>query len=101
MPLAANPNPNPTLLPLSPALLFPVGTPPQLLGAPQFSPVPAPHLVYQKPTVLPPDIASAPAPPQMQPMMSYQVLLNNPVMRPFALIPNGYTPSPTTNPREL
>lgn len=109
-PLAVNPNPNPTLLPPPPALLFPAGTPPQVPGVlppsfrplapqvPQFSPVPAPHPVYQNPAVPPPGVASAAVPQQMQPMMSYQVQPGNPAMRPFTPIPNGYAPAPTVTP---
>ncbi|XP_047182414.1 RNA-binding protein 25 isoform X2 [Vigna umbellata] len=109
-PLAANPNPNPTLLPPPPALLFQAGTTPQVPGVlppsfrplapqvPQFSPVPAPHPVYQNPAVPPPGVASAAAPQQMQPMMSYQVQPGNPAMRPFTPIPNGYPPAPSVTP---
>ncbi|BAT99542.1 hypothetical protein LR48_Vigan06g098500 [Vigna angularis] len=109
-PLAANPNPNPTLLPPPPALLFQAGTTPQVPGVlppsfrplapqvPQFSPVPAPHPVYQNPAVPPPGVASAATPQQMQPMMSYQVQPGNPAMRPFTPIPNGYPPAPSVTP---
>ncbi|XP_022632114.1 RNA-binding protein 25 isoform X1 [Vigna radiata var. radiata] len=111
--LAANPNPNPTLLPPPPALLFQAGTTPQVPGVlppsfrplapqvPQFSPVPAPHPVYQNPAVPPPGVASAAAPQPMQPMMSYQVQPGNPAMRPFSPIPNGYAPAPTVTPADV
>ncbi|KAG5050712.1 hypothetical protein JHK87_002910 [Glycine soja] len=109
-PIATNPNPNPTLLPPPPALLFPAGTPPQVPGvlppsfrplAPQFSPVPSPNPAFQSPAVPPPGVTGASVavpPPQMQQMLSYQIQPGNPALRPFAPIPNGYAAAPTITP---
>lgn len=70
---------------------------------PQFSPLPNPAGHYQNLTVPPPGVAGGAAPvpmPQMQPMMSYQVPSNNPALRHYAPMPNGYAPPPqgTINP---